>query len=122
MQALGVTVKFRTNATADKVVAAGAEVVACATGAEPRRPTGIEGVDSSGVFTMAEMLETGVSLGQRVAVVVQDDHVAPLAFADFVARQGRNVTMFIQTHGPAPLVSRYSAGTLLGRLSEAEVS
>ena len=58
MQALGVSVKFRTNATADMVVAAGAQVVACATGAEPRRPAEIEGVDASGVFTMAEVLDT----------------------------------------------------------------
>jgi hypothetical protein len=60
-------------------------------------------------------------VGRHVAMVVQEDHIAPLACADRLGREGRRVTMFIQTNGPAPLVSRYSVGTLLGRLSEAGV-
>jgi hypothetical protein len=38
----------------------------------------------------------------EVAVIVEEDHVAPLALADLIARQGHELTMFIQTHGPAP--------------------
>jgi hypothetical protein len=70
---------------------------------------------------MWQLLRGEVETGQDVAVIVQEDHVAPLALGDLLGRQGRRVTLFIQTNGPAPLVSRYSIGTLLGRLSDAGV-
>lgn len=115
---LGVDVRLGRDASSDEIVAGGFDVVALATGGAPRRPE-IEGVDGAGVSDMAQVLLGDAVPGQRVAVIVQDDSAAPLAFSDWLARQGRDVTLFIQTDRPAPQLSRYSLGTLLGRLSEA---
>ena len=51
-------------------------------------------------------------------VVAQDDHVAPLSVADFLAERGHAVTLVYATHGPAPLLGRYIIGGILGRLDE----
>jgi len=114
----GVVVRLGYEADAERIAAAGFEVVAIATGANPRRPD-IPGVDGPQVATMAQVLRGGFRPGNNVAIVVQDDSAAPLAFADGLARAGHAVSLFIQTDRPAPLLSRYSLGTLLGRLSEA---
>ena len=120
LEELGVQVRLGTQATDETLRRSDAEVIAIATGAAPRRPR-ISGVDGEGVCDMWQLLRGEAQLGEDVAIVVQEDHVAPLALGDMLGREGRRVTMFIQTNGPAPLVSRYSAGTLLGRLSEAGV-
>jgi len=119
LEELGVVLKLGVEASVDSVLAAGADVVAIATGATARRPV-IAGVDVT-VPDMWQVLRGEASVGQDVAIVVQEDHVAPLAFADLLGREGRRVTLFIQTNGPAPQLSRYTIGTLLGRLSEAGV-
>ncbi|MCG2841120.1 NAD(P)-binding protein [Sandaracinobacter sp. RS1-74] len=116
----GVRVVTAQRATPEAVMAAGADIVAIATGSTARRPQ-VPGADLPHVVDFREVAAGRASLGKRVAIVVEDDHVAPLATADRIARDGHQVSMFIATHSPAPLVSRYSAGTWLGRLSEAGV-
>ena len=117
---LGVAVTTGRTATAAALTAADADVIAIATGAVARRPA-IAGADDPRVSDMWQVLRGEAQPGARVAIIVQEDHAAPLAFADLLAREGRAVTLFIQSNGPAPLLSRYSTGTLLGRLSEAGV-
>ncbi len=58
-------------------------------------------------------------VGERVLVVAQDDHVPPLSVADFLAQQGKQVTVVYATHQPAPLLGRYYIGAILGRLDAA---
>jgi len=118
LEELGVIVRIGTEATHEALARHEADVIALATGATARRPA-IEGADHPAVFDMWQVLRGEAEIGENVALVVQEDHVAPLAFGDKLAREGKRVTLFIQTNGPAPLVSRYSIGTLLGRLSEA---
>ncbi|WP_068079740.1 oxidoreductase [Novosphingobium rosa] len=118
LEDLGVTVRLGQEATHDALARHEAGVIALATGASPRRPA-IPGAEGAHVCDMWRYLKGEETVGRDVAIIVQDDHIAPLAFADMLAREGRRVTLFIQTNGPAPLVSRYSIGTLLGRLSEA---
>lgn len=120
LEQLGVTVRLGTEANEASLAASDADVVAIATGAQARRPH-IAGADDPRVCDMWQYLRGDATLGDDVAMVVQEDHIAPLAFADMLGMQGKRVTMFIQTNGPAPLVSRYSIGTLLGRVSEAGV-
>lgn len=115
---LGVETRLGHEARADSVVRAGFDVVALATGSTPRRPV-IAGADAREVVDMGAVLRGEAEPGRQVAMIVQDDSAAPLAFADWLARTGRSVTLFIQTDRPAPQLSRYSLGTLLGRLSEA---
>ncbi len=117
---LDVRVRFNVEATPEALTQVGADVVAIATGAAPRRPV-IPGVDGGRVYDAWQILNGEAELGARVAVIVQDDHAMPLALADHLAGLGKQVTMFIQTNGPAPHLSRYMIGTMLGRLSQAGV-
>lgn len=113
----GVIVQLNREATADSVRAHGADVVALATGARLRRPE-IPGVDGPCVYDAEQILEGGVKLAGKIAVIAQDDHIAPLSLASHIANGGADVTIFIQTNGPAPQLSRYIVGGVLGRLSE----
>jgi 2,4-dienoyl-CoA reductase-like NADH-dependent reductase (Old Yellow Enzyme family)/thioredoxin reductase len=114
---LGVALELERTATAEDVACDSYDVVALATGASPRHPE-IAGIASPAVCDMSQVLSGETKLGRRVAIVVQEDHAAPLALGDLLGRHGHDVTLFIQTDRPAPQLSRYSLGTLLGRLSE----
>lgn len=116
----GVAIRLEKKASAGDLRASGADVIAFATGATPRRPD-IAGLDGASVFDAWQVLRGEAKLGGSVAIIVQDDHALPLALADHIAQQGKAVTLFIQTNAPAPLLSRYMVGTMLGRLSEAGV-
>jgi len=112
---LGVDVKLGHRATADEVASLGADVVAVATGATPRVPQ-IPGADGPSVVDVREVLAGRASVGARVLVVAQDDHVAPLSVADLLSGQGHEVVLTYATAGPAPLLGRYIVGGILGRL------
>ncbi len=112
---LGVDVNLGHRATADEVAALSADVVAVATGATPRIPQ-IPGADGPSVVDVREVLAGRASVGTRVLVVAQDDHVAPLSVADLLSGQGHEVVLTYATAGPAPLLGRYIVGGILGRL------
>jgi 2,4-dienoyl-CoA reductase-like NADH-dependent reductase (Old Yellow Enzyme family)/thioredoxin reductase len=115
LSALGVRVQLDHRADVDAVLAAGADTVIMATGATPREVE-IDGVDKAHVHEIRDVL-SGRSVGERVVVVAQDDHLPPLSVADYLAERGHAVTIVYQTAGPAPLVGRYIIGGILGRLS-----
>jgi 2,4-dienoyl-CoA reductase-like NADH-dependent reductase (Old Yellow Enzyme family)/thioredoxin reductase len=121
LAALGVRVQLGRRATADDVRAAGADTVAIATGAGPRRPD-VPGVDAPHVLDIRDVLADLVTPGHRVLVVAQDDHVAPLSVADFLAERGHRVTVVYATQQPAPLMGRYIIGGILGRLDAKDVT
>jgi 2,4-dienoyl-CoA reductase-like NADH-dependent reductase (Old Yellow Enzyme family)/thioredoxin reductase len=112
---LGVALELDRTATVDDVLEADADVVVVATGARPRVPP-IPGVDLPHVHTAADALRGAVALGERVAVIVEDDGPAPLSVSDHLAGLGHDVTIVYQTPGPAPLVGKYSNGGMLARL------
>ena len=112
---LGVDVKLGHRATADEVAALSADVVAVATGATARIPQ-IPGADGPSVVDVRDVLAGRASVGARVLVVAQDDHVAPLSVADLLSGQGHEVVLTYATAGPAPLLGRYIVGGILGRL------
>jgi 2,4-dienoyl-CoA reductase-like NADH-dependent reductase (Old Yellow Enzyme family)/thioredoxin reductase len=117
---LGVSVREGQAATAKEVLKAQSDVVVIATGANPRYPD-VTGVDRANVHDMREVLDGAVTPGKRVLVVAQDDHMPPLAVADFLATAGHEVTVVYATNGPAPLLSRYMIGGILARLDNAGV-
>jgi 2,4-dienoyl-CoA reductase-like NADH-dependent reductase (Old Yellow Enzyme family)/thioredoxin reductase len=112
---LGVEVHLGRTATAESVLAAGADVVVVATGGTARLP-GIPGEDLPHVATFAQALMATVPLGKRIAMVVEDDFLAPLTTADHLAGLGHEVTFIHQTPGPGPLVGKYSSGAWYARL------
>jgi 2,4-dienoyl-CoA reductase-like NADH-dependent reductase (Old Yellow Enzyme family)/thioredoxin reductase len=117
---LGVQITLGRRATPDDVLADGADTVAIATGAGPRRPD-IRGADAPHVLDIRDVLAGRVTPGSRVLVIAQDDHVAPLSVADFLAEQGHAVSVVYATQQPAPLMGRYIIGAILGRLDARDV-
>jgi NADPH-dependent 2,4-dienoyl-CoA reductase/sulfur reductase-like enzyme len=120
LDSLGVEVSLGRRVTADDVRAAGADTVAIATGAGPRRPE-IPGIDGPHVLDIRDVLAGRALPGRRVVVIAQDDHVAPLSVADFLAERGHAVTVVYATQQPAPLMGRYIIGGILGRLDARDV-
>jgi pyruvate/2-oxoglutarate dehydrogenase complex dihydrolipoamide dehydrogenase (E3) component len=121
LASLGVDVTLGKRATGADVRAERADIVAVATGAGPRTPD-IEGVDADHVLDIRDVLAGRAIPGHRVAVIAQDDHVAPLSVADKLATAGHAVTVFYATAQPAPLLGRYILGGILGRLDENDVA
>jgi NADPH-dependent 2,4-dienoyl-CoA reductase/sulfur reductase-like enzyme len=118
---LGVELRLGQDVRADDIIAAGADVVAVATGAVPRRPD-IAGIDLMHVVTGAAALGgSGHPLGHRVLLVSEDDRAAPLVIADHLAHLGHSVRVVHQTTAPSPLVGKYTIGAILARLDEQHV-
>ena len=118
---LGVEITLNKVATAESISNSGADIVVIATGAEPHRPA-IPGVHHSHVVDIRQVLDETVVPGHRVVVVAQDDHLAPLSVADYVAERGHHVTLVYATNAPAQLLGRYIVGGILGRLDAQDVT
>lgn len=115
LERAGVAVTLGRRATADDVVAAGADVVAVATGATPRRPQA-PGVDLPHVVDVRAVLQGLAPVGDRVLVVAEDDHLPPLSVADLLSAGGRQVTLLYGPAQPAQQLGRYILGGILARL------
>jgi NADPH-dependent 2,4-dienoyl-CoA reductase/sulfur reductase-like enzyme len=115
LERLGVDVRLGMRASADDVVAAGADVVAIATGARPHRPA-LPGVDLPHVADAADVLAGTAELGHRVLVVARDDHLPPLTVADLLSEWGHDVTLVYGAAQPGQLLGRYILGGILARL------
>jgi len=113
----GVDVRLGCEANAAVVLGTGADVVALATGAQPRRPD-VLGADLPFVHSASDVLTDGAPLGHNVVVIAEDDRGAPLAVADHLAELGHSITVVYQSNAPSPLVGRYTIGAVLARLDE----
>jgi 2,4-dienoyl-CoA reductase-like NADH-dependent reductase (Old Yellow Enzyme family)/thioredoxin reductase len=112
---VGVTVRLSCTASEAQVRKHGAAVLAIATGARARIPP-IPGVELPFVHDARAVLAGKDLQGSNVVVIAQDDHMAPLALADLLADRGHRVTVLYASVMPAPLLSRYMIGSILGRL------
>jgi pyruvate/2-oxoglutarate dehydrogenase complex dihydrolipoamide dehydrogenase (E3) component len=117
---LGVTVHLGRTADVENVLDASADVVAVATGARARRPD-VPGADLPHVATASDVAAAMVALGARVLVISEDDRLAPLAVADYLAGAGHQVSVAYQSTAPSPLVGKYTIGAVLARLDAARV-
>lgn len=117
---VGVDVHLGRAADVDAVLAAGADVVAVATGARARRPD-VPGVDLPHVMTATEVMTGAATPGRRILIVSEDDRLAPLAVADHLAGAGHEVCLAYQSLGPSPLVGKYTIGGAMARLDMAGV-
>jgi hypothetical protein len=123
-----VRVELGREATAEDVIAFGADVVVLATGARARVPdiAGVgealrartEGRGAPRVVQLRDVLE-GAATGDRVLLAIGEDHAAPLLGAAHLARQGARLTIAYPGPQLAPLVGRYSIGGYVEPLFEA---
>ena len=86
-----------TEATEALVLADQPDAVVIATGAEPRRPE-LPGVELPGVGTVEELLAGTLQPGQRCIVVDATGQAQAGLAADFLARQGNQVTVVTPYH------------------------
>jgi NADPH-dependent 2,4-dienoyl-CoA reductase/sulfur reductase-like enzyme len=90
-------VHLGTEATVDVILAEQPDAVVIATGAVPRRPD-LPGSDLPGVGTVEELLLGSLDVGQRCVVVDSTGQAQAGLAADFLARQGRDVSVITPYH------------------------
>ncbi|HQV56901.1 MAG TPA: NAD(P)-binding protein, partial [Ilumatobacteraceae bacterium] len=115
LERVGVDIRVDTEATVESVLAAQADVIGVVTGSLPRLPP-IAGINGPRVATMGAVINGLARAGHRVALIVEDDGPAPPSFADHLAGLGHDVTFIAQSNQVAPLVGKYSIGSMLARL------
>ena len=111
LERLGVTLHLRSRAQARDLLAA--DIVAVATGANARRPR-VPGAELA--MEGRDILTGSATPGPRVLIIAEEDHLQPLALADFLSSRGHQVVMVYATNAPAILLGRYANGGPLGRL------
>ena len=111
LERLGVTLHLRSRAQARDLLAA--DIVAVATGANARRPR-VPGAELA--MEGRDILTGSATPGPRVLLIAEEDHLQPLALADFLSSRGHQVVMVYATNAPAILLGRYANGGPLGRL------
>lgn len=117
---LGVDVRLGVAATAEMVLAHGADAVVVATGARPRERS-IAGESAVPVHDFLKVLSGEAVVRGHVVVVSEDDHMMTPSVADFLAERGARVEIVHKWLGVAEAVDRYSKGIVLHRLHAAGV-
>ncbi len=93
---LGVTVRLGTELTGTAALAAEADVVVVAAGADEQLPA-VPGIDGAGAVTISTALADLDALGEHVVVVGGlEDHLPPLVVANRLAATGRRVTLLAE--------------------------
>jgi 2,4-dienoyl-CoA reductase-like NADH-dependent reductase (Old Yellow Enzyme family)/thioredoxin reductase len=111
----GVDVRLESEVDAAQVLALEPDAVACATGSVPRVPD-TPGVDGMGVVQGWDVLAGRATVGERVAVVSQEDYFETPNVADYLAERGKHVEIFHKWMGIGSEIDRYSIGSVMTRL------
>jgi 2,4-dienoyl-CoA reductase-like NADH-dependent reductase (Old Yellow Enzyme family) len=120
MKIQGIDVRLGKEVGMSDVLALEPDVVVCCTGSIPRVPD-TPGINSPHVVQGWDVLAGKVRLGDRVAVVSQEDYFETPNVADYIASQGKQVEIFHKWTAIAADVDRYSLGAVMGRLEENQV-
>lgn len=117
----GVDVRLGCEADVAGVLSLAPDAVACATGARPRIPQ-IPGIDSAHVVQGWDVLAGTVEVGERVALVSQEDGFETPNVADYLCERGRHVTIFHKWMAIGSEIDRYSLGPVMERLVNHDVT
>lgn len=121
MSRFDVNVRLDTAADVDMIEALAADAVVVATGSVPRFPLDVPGAGLPHVFQGWDVLQSKVRLGQRVAIISQEDYFETPNVAEFIAELGKQVEIFHKSAQLGTAIDRYSLGTVLGRLEKHDV-
>jgi NADPH-dependent 2,4-dienoyl-CoA reductase/sulfur reductase-like enzyme len=113
----GVDVRLESDASAEQILALEPDAVACATGSLPRVPD-TPAIDDSRVVQGWDVLAGSARVGERVAVISQEDCFETPNVADYLADRGHRVEIFHKWLGIGSQIDRYSIGPVMERLVE----
>lgn len=121
MKRLGVDVRLGAKADVAAIQALSPEAVVIATGSLPRMPSDVPGIDSPHVVQGWDVMQGKVSVGNRVAVISQEDYYETPCVAEYLASQGKQVEVFHKSVHLGTEIARYSIGMVLRRMEECNV-
>ncbi len=116
----GVDVRLESEVDAQQILALEPDAVACATGSRPRVPD-TPGVAGKQVVQGWDVLAGRTTLGERVAVISQEDYFETPNVADYLAERGKRVEIFHKWMGIGAQIDRYSLGPVMSRLVDHDV-
>jgi 2,4-dienoyl-CoA reductase-like NADH-dependent reductase (Old Yellow Enzyme family)/thioredoxin reductase len=122
MTRTGVEVRLETTADLAAIRALKPDVVVIATGAVPRVPHDVAGLDLPHVVYGWDVMKGKAQTGKRVAIVSQEDYYETPGVADFLASKGKEVTVFLKGAHIGKEIARYSVGMTLARMESLGVT
>ena len=118
----GVTVKLETEVDLAAIKALNPDAVVIATGSIPRVPHDVEGLEQAHVVQGWDVMQGKAQTGKRVAVISQEDYYETPCVAEFIAAQGKKVTVFHKSVHLGSEIARYSIGMVHKRMEEFDVT
>jgi 2,4-dienoyl-CoA reductase-like NADH-dependent reductase (Old Yellow Enzyme family)/thioredoxin reductase len=118
----GVTVQLEASADLAAIKALKPDAVVIATGSLPRVPHDVEGLDQPHVVQGWDVMQGKAQTSQRVAVISQEDYYETPCVAEFLAAQGKQVTVFHKSVHLGSEIARYSIGMVHKRMEEFDIA
>jgi len=118
----GVDVRLETAADVAAIKALKPDAVVIATGAVPRVPHDVTGLDLPHVVQGWDVMKGKAATGNRVAIVSQEDYYETASVADYLASKGKQVTVFHKNVHLGWEIARYSVGMTLARMESLGVT
>ena len=121
MERVGVDVKLRTDADVGAIKALSPDAVVVATGAVPRVPHDVEGLDLPHVVQGWDAISGAADVGDRVAIVSQEDYYETPTIAEYLAHKGKQVEVFTKSTHLGFEIARYSVAMVLAHMENVGV-
>jgi NADPH-dependent 2,4-dienoyl-CoA reductase/sulfur reductase-like enzyme len=121
LERLGVEVRLQTNANLAAIKALAPEAVVIATGSVPRVPDGVPGIDLPHVVQAWDVMTGKAKVGDRVAVISQEDYYETPCVAEYLTERGKHVEVFHKSVHLGFEIARYSVGMVLSRMESCGV-
>jgi 2,4-dienoyl-CoA reductase-like NADH-dependent reductase (Old Yellow Enzyme family)/thioredoxin reductase len=122
MVRLGVDLRLKTSADIDAIKALSPEAVVIATGSIPRVPHDIPGIDLPHVVQGWDVMQGKASVGDRVAVISQEDYYETPCVAEYLTEKGKQVEVFHKSLHLGYEIARYSIAMVLRQMEECGVT
>lgn len=122
MVRLGIEVRLETKVDMAAIKALAPEAAVIATGARPRIPHDVTGLDLPHVVQGWDVMEGKAKTGKRVAIVSQEDYYETPCVAEFLADKGKQVEVFHKNVHLGWEIARYSLGMVLARMETCGVA
>ncbi|MBK6289836.1 MAG: FAD-dependent oxidoreductase [Gammaproteobacteria bacterium] len=121
MTRLGVDVRLGATADIAAIKALSPEAVVIATGALPRVPHDVTGLELPHVVQGWEVMKGKIPAGKRIALISQEDYYETPCIAEFLAERGKEVEVFHKSVHLGTEIARYSIAMVLARMEQCGV-